>query len=160
MLWSEIMLDIIFNLLNSLRFILCPSMWSISENISLVAEKKKCVFCCVGMECLVDIKSNWPFALIKTTVALMILCLNDFSFDVIGVLKLPTIFIVGFPGGTSGKEPTCQFRRQNKCGFDPWFGKIPWRKKWEPTPVFLPGESHGPRSMVGYSPWGCRIRHD
>ena len=81
------MLNIIFNLLNSLRLILCPSMWSISENISLVAEKKKCVFCCVGMECLVDIKSNWPFVLIKTTVALMILCLNDFSFDVTGVLK-------------------------------------------------------------------------
>ena len=38
--------------------------------------------------------------------------------------------------------------------FDPWFGKIPWRRKWQPTPVFLPGKSHGPRSLVGYSPWG------
>ena len=35
-------------------------------------------------------------------------------------------------------------------------GKIPWRKKWQPTPVFLPGESHGQRSLVGYSPWGHR----
>ena len=38
-------------------------------------------------------------------------------------------------------------------GFDPWVGKIPWRKKWQPTPVFLPRESHGWRSLVGYSPW-------
>ena len=45
----------------------------------------------------------------------------------------------------SGKESTCQCRR---CGFDPWVGKIPWRRKWQPTPVFLPGKSHGQRSLV------------
>ena len=39
-------------------------------------------------------------------------------------------------------------------GFNPWVGKIPWRRKWQPNPVFLPGESHGQRSLVGYSPWG------
>jgi len=39
-------------------------------------------------------------------------------------------------------------------GFDPWVGKIPWRRKWQPTPVFVPGESHGQRSLVGYSPRG------
>ena len=39
-------------------------------------------------------------------------------------------------------------------GFDPWVGKIPWRRKWPPTPVFLPGESHGQRSLADYSPWG------
>ena len=44
--------------------------------------------------------------------------------------------------------------------FDPWVGKIPWRRKWQPTPVLLPGESHGGRSLVGYSPWGCRVGHD
>ena len=38
--------------------------------------------------------------------------------------------------------------------FDPWVGKIPWRRKWQPTPVFLPGESHGERRLLGYSPWG------
>ena len=37
---------------------------------------------------------------------------------------------------------------------DPWVGKIPWRRKWQPTPVFVPGESHGQRSLAGYSPWG------
>ena len=41
-----------------------------------------------------------------------------------------------------------------KTGFDPWVGKIPWRRKWQPTPVFLPGKFHGQRSLVGYSPWG------
>ena len=41
-------------------------------------------------------------------------------------------------------------------GFAPRVGKIPWRRKWQPTPVFLPGESHGQRSLVGYSPWGCK----
>ena len=38
---------------------------------------------------------------------------------------------------------------------DPWFGTIPWRREWIPTPVFSPGECHGQRSLVGYSPWGC-----
>ena len=38
--------------------------------------------------------------------------------------------------------------------FNPWFGKIPWKREWLPTPVFLPGKSHGQRSLVGYSPWG------
>ena len=39
-------------------------------------------------------------------------------------------------------------------GFDPWVGKIPWRRKWQPTPILLPGESHGQRSLAGYIPWG------
>ena len=42
----------------------------------------------------------------------------------------------------------------NALGFDPWVGKIPWRRKWQPTPVFLPGKSHGQRNLTGYSPWG------
>ena len=40
--------------------------------------------------------------------------------------------------------------------FDPWVGKIPWRRACQPTPLFLPGESHGQRSLEGYSPWGCK----
>ena len=59
--------------------------------------------------------------------------------------------------GLSGKEPACQHRR---CRLDPWVGKIPWRRKWQPTPVLLPGKSHGQRSLAGCSPWGCkRARH-
>ena len=59
--------------------------------------------------------------------------------------------IWGFPGGASGKEPACQCRRHRRCRFNPWVGKIPWRRAWQPTPVFLPGESRGQRSLVGYS---------
>ena len=53
----------------------------------------------------------------------------------------------------SGKESACQFRRPKRRGFDPWVGKIPWRRKWQPTPVILLGKSYGQRSLVGYSPW-------
>ena len=60
----------------------------------------------------------------------------------------------GFIGCISSKAPACQCRRWKGCRFDPWVRKIPWRKAWQPIPVFLPGESHGQRSLVGYSPWG------
>ena len=61
-------------------------------------------------------------------------------------------------GKLSGKESACQCRRHE---FSPWVGKIPWRKKWLPTPVFLPGESHGQRSLEDYSPWDCkRVKHN
>ena len=61
-----------------------------------------------------------------------------------------------FPGGARGKEPTCQCRRRKRHGFNPWVRKIPWRRKWQPTPIYLPGKSHGQRSLVGYSPWGSK----
>ena len=48
--------------------------------------------------------------------------------------------VLGFPGGASGKEPMCQYRRHKRCGFNPWVGKIPLERAWQPTPVFLPGE--------------------
>ena len=57
----------------------------------------------------------------------------------------------GLPRWLSGKESACQCRR---CGFHPWVRKIPWRRKWQLTPVFLPGKSHGQRSLAGCSPWG------
>ena len=56
-----------------------------------------------------------------------------------------------FPGGSESKSICLQCGRPR---FNPWVGKIPWRRKWQPTPVFLPGKSHGRRSLVGYSPWG------
>ena len=60
----------------------------------------------------------------------------------------------GFPGGASGKEPTCQCRGHKRRRFDPWVGKIPWRRKQQPIPVFLLGEFHGQGSLVCCSPWG------
>ena len=64
------------------------------------------------------------------------------------VFLRPPQYKCGLPWWLSGKEHTCQCRRH---GFDPWVGKIPWRRKWQPTPVFLPGKSHGQRSLEGYS---------
>ena len=54
---------------------------------------------------------------------------------------------LGFPGSSAVKNPPANAGR-----LDPWVGKIPWRRKWQPTPVFFPGESHGQRSLAGYSP--------
>ena len=53
----------------------------------------------------------------------------------------------------SDKESAYQCRRCNRFRFDSWFWKIPWRRKWQPTPVFLPEKFHGQRILVGYSPW-------
>ena len=71
-----------------------------------------------------------------------------------GCFSLPGLpYKVDFPGGSEVKNlPAMQ---------DTWvqslvWEKIPWRRKWWPTPVFLPGESHGQRSLAGYSPWGCK----
>ena len=64
-----------------------------------------------------------------------------------------TVLSTILPGGASGKESACQYRRSKRCRLDPWVRKIPWRRKCQPTPVFLPGESHGQRSLAGYSPW-------
>ena len=58
---------------------------------------------------------------------------------------------LGFFGSPYGKESACR-----RPGFNPWVGKIPWRRDWQPTPVFLPGEFHGQRSLVGYSLGGCK----
>jgi len=57
---------------------------------------------------------------------------------------------MGFPGGSVVKESACQCRRHR---FDPWVGKIPRRRRWQPTPGFLPGKSQGQRSLEGYNPW-------
>ena len=61
---------------------------------------------------------------------------------------------MSFPGGTSSKEAVCQCRRLKRHEFDPWVRKIPWRRAWQPTAVFLPGESQGQRALVGCSPEG------
>ena len=58
-------------------------------------------------------------------------------------------FVEPPPWWLSGKESACW-----RHGFDPWVGKISWRREWQPTPVFLLGKSHGQRTLAGYSPWG------
>ena len=59
----------------------------------------------------------------------------------------------GFPGGSDVKESTCN---AGDLGSIPGLGRSPWRREWLLIPVFLPGEFHGQRSLVGYSPWGCK----
>ena len=55
------------------------------------------------------------------------------------------------------KNPFANAGDIKRCRFDPWVGKIPWRRKWQPTPVFLPGELFGQRSLVDYHPWGHKV---
>ena len=71
--------------------------------------------------------------------------LSDFNFHLTSL---------GFPGGASGQEPTCQCRRCLRQALHPWIRKIPWRRAQQSAPVFLPGESYGQRRLAGYSPQG------
>ena len=65
------------------------------------------------------------------------------------------------PWWLRGQRICLQCRRHRWHGLDPWIRKIPWRRKWQPTPVFLPGKFYGQGSLVGYSPWGSqRVWHD
>ena len=66
-------------------------------------------------------------------------------------------YCTSFPCRSVGKESTFNV---GDPGFDSWVGKIPWRRKWQPITVFLPGKSHGQRSLAGYSPWVARVRHN
>ena len=60
--------------------------------------------------------------------------------------------VVALPSWLSGKESAWQYRRYRRPWFEPWVGKIPWRRKWQPAPVYLLIKSHGQRSLVDYSP--------
>ena len=68
--------------------------------------------------------------------------------------------ILGFPGGSVVKNPPANAGTTMRYRFDPWVGKIPWRKVWQPTAVFLTQESHGLRSLAGHSQKGQRVGHD
>ena len=76
------------------------------------------------------------------------------SGSLVGMTPLDISLSDGLPRWLSGKDTACQFRRQERWRFYPWVRKIPWRRAWQPTLVFLPGKSHGQRSLAGYSPWG------
>ena len=102
--------------------------------------------------CPVLTVASWPaYRFLKRQVSWsgIPISLRIFQFVVICTVKI-------FPGGSVGKNVCLECRRP---GFDPWFGKMPWRRKWQPTPVFLPGKSHGQRSLAGDSPWGLKESH-
>ena len=74
------------------------------------------------------------------------------------IINHHSLLLMGLPWWFSGKESACQSRN---CGFHPWVRKIPWRRKWQPTAVFLLGKSHGQRSLAGYSSWDRkRVGHN
>ena len=81
-----------------------------------------------------------------------------FLADILAITYHISLSIMGFPGGTSGKEPACQCKRFKRLRFNPWVGKIPWRRAQQHS-VFLSGESSGQRSLEGSSSQG-RIESD
>ena len=92
--------------------------------------------------------------------------INRSHYSICWVLKLLTLLCIcvlsnlGLLRWLNGKESSCQCTKLG-CGFNPWAEKISRRRKWQPTPVSLPGKSHGQRGLVGYSPWGRkRVGHD
>ena len=70
------------------------------------------------------------------------------------VSKMRVVKVLGLPKWCSGKEYACQCRRCWRCRFNPWIRKIPWWRKWQPTPLFLLGKFYGQRSLAVYNPWG------
>ena len=130
--------------IDSLSFLRLLLFWNISYQFRLSEEiLNDCVLCLVfsfhhGI--LLCCHPRIPFLFLPCWISFILLCLSLYC------------FILLF----SGKEPTSKCRRCKRRRFNPWVGKIPWRRAWQPTPVFLPGESHGRRSLVGYSPWDCK----
>ena len=100
---------------------------------------------------LPQVSLSWPLSIPQSTVICHVSFLisapsRQLSDSLINICPFSTL---GLPWWLSGKESACQCRR---CGFDPSVAKIHWRRKWQHTPVFLPGQ----RSLVGCSPWGCK----
>ena len=106
------------------------------------------------VECLI----TSAFLLISNLFISYLLALPQKICVLIGVYQSQCVFFffflfllphyLGLPQWVSGQESTCQCRR---CKFDPWVRKIPQKRKWQPTPIFLPGKSHGQRSLDGHS---------
>ena len=104
---------------------------------------------------LLDNCLSW--VLVKSVFCLLIHTQSDvFWVTVHGMVSILVCLVFMAPWWYGSKEPTCQGRRLKRHGFDPRVGKIPWRSKWQPTLIFLPGKSHGQRNLVGFSPWGCK----
>ena len=82
------------------------------------------------------------------------------SSSLLSIIRVVSSAYLGFPGGSDDKESACQCRRCKTHRFNPLVGKISWRRKRQPTPVFLSGKFHGQGNLVGYSPWSCRVGQD
>ena len=102
--------------------------------------------------CLLSI----PIFLSISTISSHITRVNTDMFYLSLIFLIVLIHKWSFPGGGNARESACQGRRYTRCSFGSWVRKIPWRRKWQPTPVLLPAESCGQTSQIGYSPWGHR----
>ena len=109
---------------------------------------------CMGVYICRSCSPSWPHP------SLLPLCPLIWSLHLhlcscLGNRFIYNIFL-GFPGAASGKETACQYKRQKRSGSHPWAGKMPWRRNWPPTPVFLPGESPGKEELGGLQSIGSR----
>ena len=98
------------------------------------------------------ISSNYVYNILKGKIYIEPLTFNLLQpLCIITLFDIPLVSVLSFPCGSDCKESACDV---GDLGFNPWVGKIPWRRKWQRTPVFLPRKFHGWRSLVGYSPRG------
>ena len=111
---------------------------------------------CVYNGILLSHKKNEVMQFVITWMELKIIILNEVNQKKDKYHITALICGIWHPKWLSGKEFACLCRRFKRLRFDPWVGKLPWQRNWQPTPVFLPGESSGQRSLVGYSPWSCK----
>ena len=118
-----------------------------------------------GIEVPLFISSLRCFSLNKVKQSLFMslsvsLCLHTYKSFKPKISAIEKWVVTVYMGGTSGKESASHCGRQNRHGLNPWVRKIPWRRSWKPTPVFLSGESHGQRSLAGSQSMGSqRVRH-
>ena len=88
------------------------------------------------------------YVMILLTIIFFVVVNRTFIFNEVFLSQL------GVPGGASSVESSCQCRRHKSGRFDLWVRRISWSRKWQPVPIFLPGKSHGQRSLAAYIPWG------
>ena len=122
-----------------------PSKVTSAYHQSLTSEASPNYFKHLELETKNVNSDNWISSLLSSGVTPL------FKYDFFYLIIL-MIDVLGFSGGPSGKESACQCRKCKRYGFSPWVRKIPYRKRLQPTPVFLPRNFHGRRSLVGYSP--------
>ena len=124
--------------------------------INLIFSLNDVIYTCEGIWCE---PKNDLFRIIYISI-----CLFHSGYNYLPLITIDILCILqylwGFPGDTSVKEPA-QCRRHKRLRLSPWVWKIPWRRARQPTPVFLPAQSHGPRSLVGYKSIGSqRVGHN
>ena len=148
-----------------------PKDWSFSSSISPSSEYLGCISFQIDWFDLLAVQGTlksllqpcnskasvfWHSAFLMVQLSHPYMTGKNHSFDsMTSVCKVMSLLFNklsfgAFPDGASGKELARQCTRHKRFGFNPWVGKIHWRRKWQPIPVFLPGESHGQRSLAGY----------